>query len=350
MTASFDRLINPFTFWSATVLGLALIATGCYTQMGTGYYQEDFYSQSEPEYEEITVYETEEGDSVVVDRYFTDAGLSGTRYRRYFSRFYGTPYLTYDPFYDPFWYDPFYDGWGYGRTSLHLSIGWGSPWYYTSPYYYSPYRYGWGWHRYSPYAYGYYPGYYGGYGYYPGYYGNLYRHDRWTSGHYGPRGAGIGRGGVLAGGDDRGRMSSSGDYLRTYGRSVASDRALEGSRLGVRNSAGTGGLRTAVRGRTDGEEPNPRTMSRSGVTNSGSSRGTTASRGSRITGRSATGSSTGRVSTARRNTGSNGGRVSSNRPTTRSTARPSSSTRPTSRARPSSSTRPTSRARPSSST
>ena len=354
-------ILNDFAgirniLWSFSVLGLTLAVSGCYTQLGTGYYQ-DYYSQSEPDYEEITVYETEEGDSVVVDRYFTNDVYSGTRYRRYFSRFHGVPYAHYDPFYD--WYDPFYDGWGYGHSSLYLSFGWGSPWHS----YYSPYGYGWGWSRYSPVLYGYYPSYYGGYGYYPGgYYGSVYRFNRYAQGNYGPRGSRVGRGSVLAGGNDRGRSALDEDYLRTYGRAVGSttDRNTDRSRLGVSRANGSNGLRTVARGRTDSEEPDSRTLSRRGVVNSSGSSGTSSTRGTRIVSRTSTRGSTGRVSTTRRTTISRSVRPSSSsspttraRPTsrTRSTtqARPSSSTRPTTRARPSSSTRPTTRARPSSS-
>ena len=140
---------------------LLILAGGCYTQLG---YQ---YMDREPDYEEVTVYETQTGDSVVVDKYYYDGAYTYAdphRYRRYFSRYYGYPSYLYDP-----WYDDF----GYG-SSISLNVGFGRPWYLPSysPFAYNPFwspgHYGYG-YGYGGYGYG-----YGGYGYGYGGYGYGY--------------------------------------------------------------------------------------------------------------------------------------------------------------------------------
>ena len=72
--------------WSAACVVLLIFMTGCYTQLG--YIEMD----REPDYEDITVYETATGDSVVVEKYYHDNVYTfghTHRYRRYFSHFYG---------------------------------------------------------------------------------------------------------------------------------------------------------------------------------------------------------------------------------------------------------------------
>ena len=64
------------------LLGALLLTTGCYTQLGTGYFER------EPDYQEITEYETPYGDSVVVENYYHDYSYHrSSRYRRHFSTF-----------------------------------------------------------------------------------------------------------------------------------------------------------------------------------------------------------------------------------------------------------------------
>ena len=196
------------------VLGILLLTAGCYTQLGVGYFER------EPDYQEITEYDTPYGDSVVVDNYYYDGYYDhyyprNYRYRRHFSTFYGHPYTVVDPFYDPFWYDPFYDDFWYGRSSLYLSFGWGRS-YYGSPF-------GYGWHnpyRYNPYYYA--GGYYGGW-YHGGWYGGGWYNSPWAywngpAVNYGPRGSRIGRGGVAS----RGRYGTAEDDLRVGRRNAPS--------------------------------------------------------------------------------------------------------------------------------
>ncbi|MCY4673747.1 MAG: hypothetical protein OXD43_08315, partial [Bacteroidetes bacterium] len=270
MTEYLHKFVNGKSFVRfSPVLGILLLTAGCYTQLGVGYFER------EPDYQEVTEYDTPYGDSVVVDNYYYDSHDGyydhyyprTFRYRRHFSTFYGHPYTVIDPYYDPFWYDPFYDDFWYGRSSLHLSFGWGRS-FFGSPL-------GYGWHhpyRYDPYFYsgGYHGGWYGG-GWYntPGVY--------WSgrSGHYGPRGSRIGRGGVAAGG----RYGIAEDDLRVGRRNAPNNQGKGTSALArsrTRSGVVAGG--TTLRGvqRSGGSAEPSRT--RGGVVRSTSGSGTTRSR------------------------------------------------------------------------
>ena len=187
------------------VVGAVAATTGCYTQLGYHYVEE------EPDYEEVVEYVTETGeDSVVVSHYYYEDEfyyVRPRRYRNYFSTFYGDPYSSYSASFDPFGYDS--RGWGSSMNSCLFSCyyGYDDPWLYGSPnrqFGQSSFGFGsfgyasHGFYGYSPYSrYGYYAPHGGRYGYTPfGYYGGYYG-DRLT-GNYRPRGSTVGRGSLGA--------------------------------------------------------------------------------------------------------------------------------------------------------
>ncbi len=320
------------------ILGMMLFTSGCYTQLGTTYFDR------RPDYQEVTEYDTPYGDSVVVDNYYYDHYRS-SRYRRHFSTFYGRPYAV-DPWYDPFGYDPFYDDYWYGGSSLHLSFGWGRPFLYPSPY-----SYGW----YNPYVYAGYP--YGGWGYSRwghgyGYYGTPWGYHVRYADNYGPRGGRIGRGGVVSRGGYRGIHH---DDIRIGRRNAEADRSKQSSSLArSRTRGGVIAAGSRARGVQRSSEDEVTSRTRRGVTRSvpsSRSRGvnsprTRSSSGTRPSSRSTT------RSTPR--TRSSSGTRSSSRPATRSTPRTRSSSgtrsssRPTTRSRPATRSTPSSRGRTSS--
>ncbi|MCY4158308.1 MAG: hypothetical protein OXF48_01695, partial [Bacteroidetes bacterium] len=261
MTEKTDNLSGKVSWINnAVIIGVLLFTAGCYTQLGTR------YLEREPDYQEITEYETSYGDSVVVDNYYYDGGGYShyhprqTRYRRHFATFYGRPYLI-DPFYDPFGYDPFYDDYWYGgASSLHLNFSWGGPSFY-SPFNYGPFNYGWNSHH--LYA----GSYYGRWGYGNswryGYYGSPWGYGTGYVVNYGPRGSRVGRGGVISRG---GRYTANEDDILTRRQGVVANRSLL-TRSRTRSGAMTSGARVrGVQRAGDNEETSSRT--RRGVTRS----------------------------------------------------------------------------------
>ncbi|MXZ58355.1 MAG: hypothetical protein F4Z16_07725, partial [Rhodothermaceae bacterium] len=298
------------------ILGTLLFTAGCYTQLGSSYFER------EPDYQEVTEYSTPHGDSVVVDNYYYDHYYyRSSRYRRHFATFYGHPY-SFDPF-----YDPFYDDYWYGGSSLYLSFGWGRPFLYSSPY-----RYGW----YDPYFYAGYP--YGGGGYSHwgyGYYGTPWGYRARYAGNYGPRGSRIGRGGVRSRG---GRYGTDRDDILVGRRNAVADRGKQESVLARSRTRGgvvAAGSRTRGVQRSVGEDEAV-SRTRRGVTRSVPADRGTVRRGT-ING---TRSSTRPTTRSTPRTRSSSGTRSSTRPTTRSTPRTRSSSgtrtssRPTTRSTP----------------
>ncbi len=237
-----------FFFKLSIVVGGLLFFTGCYTQLHTA-----SYSEREPDHQTITEFETEYGDSVVVDNYYYEDGFYHyhprmNRYRRHFSTFHGYPYAV-----SPF-YDPFYDDYWYGGSSIHLNFGWGSP------YLYSPINYGW----YNPYQVYVNPYFGGGWGY--GYYGHPLIYHSGLLANYGPRSSRIGRRGVQSRRGSQ-RISNQDDMVNSR-RSVAHSRPHRGSELAqsrTRRGAIDRSVRTRGVQRQAVDEPSTRSTRR-GVT------------------------------------------------------------------------------------
>ncbi|MCY4232774.1 MAG: hypothetical protein OXE59_03385 [Bacteroidetes bacterium] len=237
---------------SLILVGL-LFSIGCYTQLQTT------YSEREPDHQTITEYETDYGDSVVVDNYYYEDNYynyhpRSNRYRRHFSTFYGHPYGA-STFYDPF-YDPFYDDYWYGGSSLHLNFGWGYPSLY------SPVNYGW----YNPYRV-YANPYYGRWGSpwgHRGYYGNpvIYHHGYIAN--YGPRPSRIGRRGVRSRSGSR-YATNENDQLSGR-RSVTRQPSQRGSQLAQsRTRSGSIARSARTRGIQRQADDDATTRSRRGV-------------------------------------------------------------------------------------
>ncbi|MCY3999544.1 MAG: hypothetical protein OXF84_01885 [Bacteroidetes bacterium] len=324
------------------------MTAGCYTQLRTS------YVEKQPDHQTVTEYETEYGDSVVVDNYYYEDYTSHyrpryNRYRRHFSTFYGHPYAV-DPFYDPY-YDPFYDDYWYGGSRIHLSFGWGTP------YLYSPYSYGW----HHPYAFHASPYYYGGGWGSPWghrYYGTPLIYHTGFVDNYGPRSARIGRRGVRARG---GRYLATEDNLSVNRRGVVNHRAQRTSELArSRTRSGVVSTNSRTRGIQRQADDDLNTRTRRGVTRTvpgERARGATSTRSqnarsgntrrginSRSTTRTRSGSAT-RTRSTQRTRSSSGSRTRS-APQTRSTQRTRSSSGSRTRSAPQ--TRSTQRTRSSS--
>lgn len=212
---------------SLTLGLLALVLTGCYTQLAV---VEHEYYEPEPDYVEVEKYD----DSTVVNNYYYEddyyADYEAYPYNRYFSRlnvgFYSAP-TCWDPFYayDPYCYsayDPFFFGYNFYDPFFHS--------------FYDPFGYrGYGFHRayYPGYTYVYAP-YYGGYRYDSPY--AIRRRGDWE-----PRGRTMGRGELVdVSRTARGMNGARGTIGRgTLGNDGRDTRGRDVVRTGTRSTFGS---------------------------------------------------------------------------------------------------------------